>query len=82
MQSDEEDDDDALVPGMDVSEVRHTAKRSQKEELRCVLAVVRHGGAWAAWHVGRRRRGHLRRLGVVHSTPKESKTQNKRAWGL
>ncbi|KAG2442512.1 hypothetical protein HXX76_002598 [Chlamydomonas incerta] len=41
--SDEEDDDDALVPGMDVSEVRHTAKRSQKEELRCVLAVVRHG---------------------------------------
>ncbi|KXZ56516.1 hypothetical protein GPECTOR_1g463 [Gonium pectorale] len=41
--SDDEDDDDALVPGMDVSEVRHTAKRSQKEELRCVLAVVRHG---------------------------------------
>lgn len=29
---------------MDVSEVRHTDKRSQKEELRCVLAVIRHGG--------------------------------------
>jgi hypothetical protein len=29
---------------MDVSEVRHTAKRMQKEELRCVLAVIRHGG--------------------------------------
>ncbi|GFR40431.1 hypothetical protein Agub_g1005 [Astrephomene gubernaculifera] len=39
----DEEDDDALVPGMDVSEVRHTAKRSQKEELRCVLAVIRHG---------------------------------------
>ncbi len=43
-QSDDDDDDDSLVPGMDVSEVRHTAKRSQKEELRCVLAVIRHGG--------------------------------------
>ncbi|KAG2489657.1 hypothetical protein HYH03_011935 [Edaphochlamys debaryana] len=39
----DDEDDDALVPGMDVSEVRHTAKRSQKEELRCVLAVIRHG---------------------------------------
>ncbi|GIL72959.1 hypothetical protein Vretimale_4607 [Volvox reticuliferus] len=39
----DDEDDEALVPGMDVSEVRHTAKRMQKEELRCVLAVIRHG---------------------------------------
>ena len=46
------DDDDAL-PGaadeeddhtnMDPKEVQHTDERSKTEELRCVLAVIRHG---------------------------------------
>lgn len=40
---DDDEDDGAFVAGMSASEVHHTDKRSQKEELRCVLAVIRHG---------------------------------------
>lgn len=42
-QEEEEEEEEEDVPGLDVKEAEHTEQRSQTEELRCVLAVIRHG---------------------------------------
>ncbi len=34
----------AELSGIDAVEARRTDERSKREELRCVLAVIRHGG--------------------------------------
>lgn len=37
-------EEDEQVPGVDPREVQRSEARSDKEELRCVIAVIRHGG--------------------------------------
>ncbi len=38
------EDDDEGMDGVAAEELKHTDSRSKDEELRCVLAVIRHGG--------------------------------------
>lgn len=38
-------EEDENVFGVDPLEVQRSEARSDKEELRCVIAVIRHGGA-------------------------------------
>lgn len=38
------EEEEAALALEEVEEVEHNDKRSEKEELRCVLAVIRHGG--------------------------------------